>query len=182
MSQTLLAIRNLEVATEHGELLLRGLNFEVCRGETFALLGESGSGKSLAALSVLRLLARNLHYRRGEVHFDGVDLLRIPERAMRRLRGRRIAMIFQEPSTSLNPVHTIGAQIDEVIALHTDLRTRGARRDKALSLLSEVGILHPQRMLDAWPHELSGGMKQRAMIAMALAGEPDIPNLSLIHI
>ena len=174
MSTNLLQVKSLAVATEHGETLLHDFSFEVRKGETFALLGESGSGKSLLALSVLRLLARNLRYQHGQVLFAGTDLLRLPEHAMRRIRGRRIAIVFQEPASSLNPVRTIGAQIDEVIALHSGLGQRRRRKEKALSLLDEVGIPQPQRMLRSYPHELSGGMKQRAVIAMALAGEPDM--------
>jgi peptide/nickel transport system ATP-binding protein len=148
-----------------------GVSFDIAAGETFALLGESGSGKSLTALSILRLLPDGVDVTAGSIHLDGSDLLALPEQAMRDVRGRRIAMIFQEPGTSLDPVMTVGDQIREVLDRHRGLR--GAAADhRALELLDAVGIPDPRRRLDEFPFQLSGGMKQRVMIAGALAGEP----------
>jgi len=133
-------------------------------------VGESGCGKSMTAFSLMRLLPSAQAMLGGAVWLDGVDLLTLPEAAMRKVRGGRIAMIFQEPMTSLNPVLR---QIQEVLALHLGLR--GARaRARILELLAEVGIPDPAKRIDEYPHQLSGGMKQRVMIAMALAGEPDL--------
>jgi peptide/nickel transport system ATP-binding protein len=148
-----------------------GVSFDIAAGETFALLGESGSGKSLTALSILRLLPDGVDVTAGSIHLDGSDLLALPEQGMRDVRGRRIAMIFQEPGTSLDPVMTVGDQIREVLDRHLGLR--GAAADhRALELLDAVGIPDPRRRLDEFPFQLSGGMKQRVMIAGALAGEP----------
>ncbi len=150
---------------------VEGLSFSIEAGETFALLGESGSGKSITALSIMRLLPDAGRVVSGIVRMDGTDLLTLPETAMRGVRGRRMAMIFQEPGTSLNPVMTIGAQIVEVLERHTALRGEAARR-RALELLESVGIPDSQRRLDEYPFQMSGGMKQRAMIAIALACSP----------
>jgi peptide/nickel transport system ATP-binding protein len=150
-----------------------GVDFEVQRGETLAIVGESGSGKSMTALSLLRLLPETGRIASGRVELDGVDLLGLPEAAMRSVRGRRIAMIFQEPATSLNPVLSIGTQIREVLERHTEFR--GARlRERIVGLLESVGIPDAGRRAREYPFQLSGGLKQRAMIAMALAGNPDL--------
>ena len=148
-----------------------GISFEVSAGETLALLGESGCGKSVTALSLLRLLPPNARLLGGEVHFAGRELLGLPEADMRAVRGGGIAMIFQEPATSLNPVLTIGRQIGEALEKHTGLRG-GAVRARALELLDAVGIADAARRLSEYPFQLSGGMKQRVMIAIALAGSP----------
>ncbi|MDH4273579.1 MAG: ABC transporter ATP-binding protein [Gammaproteobacteria bacterium] len=154
--------------------VLDGVSFDVQRGETFVLLGESGCGKSMTALSIMRLLPTQFQNNiSGSVNFDGIDLLRLPEVAMRRMRGRRIAMIFQEPMTSLNPVLTVGAQIMEVLVQHSSLRGASARAE-AVRLLDAAGLPAAQQRLDEYPHQLSGGMKQRVMIAIALAGKPDL--------
>ncbi len=171
---TLLQVSQLRTWLASGDSVVRavdGLSFSVEAGETFALLGESGSGKSITALSIMRLLPDAGRVVSGEVRMDGTDLLTLPETAMRGVRGGRIAMIFQEPGTSLNPVMTIGAQIVEVLERHTDLRGEAARR-RALELLESVGIPDSQRRLDEYPFQMSGGMKQRAMIAIALACSP----------
>src|SRR5579885_23975 len=152
---------------------VEGVDFMLRRGEIFALLGESGCGKSMTAFALLRLLPPSGRFIAGSVRLDGRDLLRLPEHAMREVRGRRIAMIFQEPQTALNPVMTAGAQIEEVLNCHRHLRGAAARR-RTVELLAEVGIPDPERRCDEYPHQLSGGMKQRVLIAMALAGEPDI--------
>ncbi|MDN5782954.1 MAG: dipeptide ABC transporter ATP-binding protein, partial [Luteimonas sp.] len=144
------------------------------RGRTLALLGESGCGKSMTALSLMRLVPEPAgRIVGGSIELDGADLLDLPEFEMRRIRGRRMAMIFQEPMTALNPVMTVGEQIGEVLARHFGLRGR-KRRERVLALLREVGIPEPKQRMDTYPHQLSGGMKQRVGIAMALAGEPDV--------
>jgi peptide/nickel transport system ATP-binding protein len=152
---------------------VEGVDFTLQRGEIFVLLGESGCGKSMTALSLLRLLPPSGRFVAGSIRLDGQDLLQLPEHAMRAVRGRRIAMIFQEPQTALNPVMTVGAQIDEVLHCHRQLRGAMALR-RAVELLDDVGIPDPERRYGEYPHQLSGGMKQRVLIAMALAGEPDL--------
>jgi peptide/nickel transport system ATP-binding protein len=150
-----------------------GISFSIVRGETFVLLGESGSGKSMTAMSISRLLPEAARVVSGSVLLDGEDLLQLPEARMREVRGGRISMVFQEPGTSLNPVMTIGDQIAEVLRRHTPLR--GAAVDRRIvELLAAVGLPEPERQSRAYPFELSGGMKQRAMIAIAIACEPDL--------
>ncbi|MFW5824562.1 MAG: ABC transporter ATP-binding protein [Marinobacter sp.] len=150
------------------------LSFEVGEGETVALVGESGSGKSVSALSVLRLLdPRLVNYPQGAIHYRGEDLLHAGERRLRQVRGRSISMIFQEPMTSLNPLHTVEKQIAEILAIHKGLRGNRAR-ERVIELLELVGIPEPRERLASFPHQLSGGQKQRVMIAMALANEPDL--------
>ncbi|BAZ93984.1 ABC transporter ATP-binding protein [Thiohalobacter sp. COW1] len=177
MSDKLLTVRDLQVRFGAGEGAVRavdGISLEIDRGETLALLGESGCGKSMTALALLRLLPQPAgHIAGGQVLLEGQDLLALPEVGMRRIRGGRIAMIFQEPMTSLNPVMTVGRQIGEVLAAHKGLQGRAATA-RAVELLDLVGIPDPARRVDEYPHQLSGGMKQRVMIAMALAGEPDL--------
>jgi peptide/nickel transport system ATP-binding protein len=151
---------------------LDGLTLAIERGETFALVGESGCGKSMTALALMRLLPDNGHVTGGDVHLDREDLLALPESAMRRVRGGRVGMIFQEPSTSLNPVMKVGAQVVEAIEAHTALRGEAARA-KAIEWLRRVGIPEPERRADDYPFRMSGGQKQRVMIAMTLATEPD---------
>ncbi|MFD2857902.1 ATP-binding cassette domain-containing protein [Seohaeicola zhoushanensis] len=156
---------------------MHGLSFDIHRGETLALVGESGSGKSATALSILRLVEREGgriiggSVRLGET--DPLEVTRLASAALRDLRGGRIAMIFQEPMTSLNPVMTIGAQMGETLALHRGLRG-GAAREAARAALDRVKIPEPERRLDQYPHELSGGLRQRVMIAMALSCEPEV--------
>ena len=147
-----------------------GVDFAIAAGETFALLGESGCGKSMTALALARLLPDGGRIAAGSVRLGGEDLLALPEAAMRRVRGGRIGMIFQEPSTSLNPVMSVGAQIAEALAAH-GLRGEAARAE-ACRLLAAVGIPDPERRLQEFPFQFSGGMKQRVMIAIALAGRP----------
>ena len=157
--------------------VVHDVDFSLHDGETLALVGESGSGKSVTSMALMRLLPPSPRTRisgRAVLHgAEGADLLALPERAMRRLRGDRIAMIFQEPLTSLNPVHSVGAQIVEAIRCHRDVAPAAARR-RAVELLEQVHIPEPEARLRAFPHELSGGMRQRVMIAIALALEPDV--------
>ena len=147
--------------------------FAVAEGETVAVVGESGSGKSLTALAIMRLLPRSAKIAAGRIRFAGRDLLALPEPEMRRVRGREIAMIFQEPMTSLNPVLTVGRQIAEVLRLHEGLSAEAART-RSIELLDLVRVADPHRRVDDYPHRLSGGMRQRVMIAMAVACRPHL--------
>jgi peptide/nickel transport system ATP-binding protein len=170
---SLLAVRGLVTEIGSGAAAIRpvdGVSFQVDAGETYALLGESGCGKSMTALSLMRLLPDGGRIRAGQVLLDGESILALPERDMRRVRGARMAMIFQEPMLALNPVMTVGAQIGEVLAVHG--RADGAVDDVARSLLDAVGVPDARRRLASYPFELSGGLRQRVMIAMALAGRP----------
>ena len=166
-----LRVEGLRVTLGGGVELVRGVSFAIARGEIFALVGESGSGKSLTALAVMRLLPEPLVIAGGGVELGGDDLFACSERSMNRERGRRVAMIFQEPQSSLNPVLTIEQQLFEVLRLHRGMRLQQAR-PRMLALLEEVGIPDPAARLSWYPHQLSGGQKQRIMIAMALACEP----------
>ncbi|TIT96984.1 MAG: ABC transporter ATP-binding protein, partial [Mesorhizobium sp.] len=177
MSEPLLSVRDLSVAFAQGgtqSIAVDHVSFEIGKGETVALVGESGSGKSVSALSVLKLLPYpSASHPSGKILFHGADLLHANERTLRGVRGNKITMIFQEPMTSLNPLHTIEQQIVEVLKLHQGLGDRQAHA-RTLELLTEVGIRDPQKRLDAYPHQLSGGQRQRVMIAMALANEPEL--------
>lgn len=176
MSEDLLSVRDLAVQFRVGRETVnavRGISFDVARGETLALVGESGSGKSVTALSIPQLLRGSARHPSGSIRFKGTELLGADERTLRGVRGDRVAMIFQEPMTSLNPLHTIERQISESLFLHRSMG-RAAARERTLELLNLVGIPTPERRLTAFPHELSGGQRQRVMIAMALANEPDL--------
>ncbi|MEP2815842.1 MAG: ABC transporter ATP-binding protein, partial [Nitratireductor sp.] len=177
MSAPLISVRDLSVAFSQDEkqsLAVDRVSFDIGRGETVALVGESGSGKSVTALSVLKLLPYPAaSHPSGEILFDGQDLLGAKEQALRRIRGRDITMIFQEPMTSLNPVLSIGHQLTEAIRVHRPM-PRSEARALAVKALSAVRIGQPERRLQQYPHELSGGMRQRVMIAMAIAGRPRV--------
>lgn len=163
-----------QLYTRLGKLrLVDGVSFDVAAGQTFALLGESGCGKSMTALSIMRLLPDVANISSGQVILHGQDILRLPESTMRDVRGGKIGMIFQEPMTSLNPVLTVGEQVMETLLRHLSLSTKAARQ-QAEALLTAVGIPDALRRLDEYPFQLSGGMKQRVMIAMTLAGNPDV--------
>ncbi|WP_404939576.1 ABC transporter ATP-binding protein [Pseudomonas atacamensis] len=172
MQDHLIEIRDLRVAFA-GQEVVHGVNLDIRRGECLALVGESGSGKSVTAHSILRLLPGKNVSSSGAIRYNGVDLLHASEQQMRGLRGNRIAMIFQEPMTSLNPLHTVEKQISEVLEIHKGLKGRAARA-RTLELLELVGIRQPSQRLKAYPHQLSGGQRQRVMIAMALANEPEL--------
>lgn len=171
----LLAINHLCVAFRQGTSVQRvvdNVSLTLHAGETLALVGESGSGKSVTALSVLRLLpAPPVEYPGGEIRFNGQSLLDADEAALRRIRGNDIAMIFQEPMSSLNPLHTLEKQLCEVLLLHRGMGGKAARAE-ALASLERVGIHHPASRLRDYPHQLSGGERQRVMIAMALLTRP----------
>ncbi|MEZ5782997.1 MAG: ABC transporter ATP-binding protein [Rhizobiaceae bacterium] len=173
----LLSVRDLSVTFTQGGITTTAvdhISFDIGKGETVALVGESGSGKSVSALSVLKLLQYPAaSHPSGQILFEGKDLMALNEHELRKVRGNRITMIFQEPMTSLNPLHTIEQQIVEVLKLHQGLGDRPARA-RTLELLKEVGIRDPESRLGAYPHQLSGGQRQRVMIAMSLANEPQL--------
>ena len=173
----LLEVRNLRTSFLTAAGVVRavdGVSWDIEPGETVALVGESGCGKSVSALSVMRLVAEPAgRIESGEILYKGRDLLKLSEEQMRHVRGREIAMIFQEPMTSLNPVLSIGRQLTEGLEIHSGMKKAGAR-ERAVELLTMVGIPDPQRRLDQYPHHFSGGMRQRMMIAMALACNPSL--------
>ena len=175
--QPLLDVKNLSIAFETESGLVQpvdDVSFKVFPGQTLALVGESGCGKSISAMSILRLLpSPPTRYPSGEILFGGADLLRADEKQMQKIRGGQIAMIFQEPMTSLNPVYTVGEQIIEAVRLHQHVNAREARQIAA-EALADVGIAASSRRLDDYPHQLSGGMRQRVMIAMALSCKPKL--------
>lgn len=175
-SPPLLSVSDVTIAFGGGRkqtTVVDGVSFALSRGETVGVVGESGSGKSMTALSLLRLLPEGGRVTRGAITLDGDDLLALPEKALRSIRGGRIAMIFQDPMTSLNPVFTVGEQIAEAVRVHRKLPSREAWNE-AIQALRRVHIAEPERRARQFPHELSGGMRQRVMIALALACEPDV--------
>lgn len=174
--ENLLSVNNLRVSFSmngYRIFAVRGASFELKKGETLGLVGESGCGKSVTAFSILRLIDPPGFIDDGEIVYNGANLLTLDEESIRKVRGKEISMIFQEPMTSLNPVFRIGFQIEEVLRLHLGLNKKDAR-DNAIELLRQVGIPSPEKRCDSYPHELSGGMRQRVMIAMALAANPAI--------
>jgi oligopeptide/dipeptide ABC transporter ATP-binding protein len=176
LNQPLLEVRNLNTAfqTPMGVIpAVNGVSFSLKAGETLGLVGESGCGKTVTALSVLRLLPEHLSQQSGQIVFAGQDLMTLKKPEMRAIRGNRIAMIFQEPMSALNPVLTIGDQISEALRLHRGLSKAAAWKEAARGL-ARVGIADPEQRLDQYPHQLSGGLRQRALIAMALACEPQL--------
>src|ERR1700722_14405676 len=177
INQPLLDVRDLSVAFHQPSgtsIAVDQISFAIKRGECVALVGESGSGKSVSALSILKLLPYpTASHPSGSSHFRGRELLDLSEREIRSIRGNDISIIFQEPMTSLNPLHTIESQIGEILQLHSGIRA-GMARARTLELLTQVGIPEPETRLASYPHQLSGGQRQRVMIAMALANEPDL--------
>ena len=177
MSAPLLDIRDLSVAFRQGSktlLAVDHVSFAIGKGETLALVGESGSGKSVSALSVMKLLPYpSASHPSGEILFKGQELLHANENTLRKVRGNDITMIFQEPMTSLNPLHPVERQIGEILEVHQGL-SGSARRRRIIDLLTKVGIRDPETRLEDFPHQLSGGQRQRVMIAMALANNPDL--------
>ena len=175
-TKPLLEIRNLKTYfyTEDGTVrAVDGVDIEVYPGEVLGIVGESGCGKSVTSLSIMRLIGQPGKIIEGEIFFEGNDLLKLPESEMMTIRGNRISMIFQQPQTSLNPVFRVGEQIGEVLNIHQDFGKEAAQK-RTVELLKQVGIPEPERRAQAFPHELSGGMAQRVMIAMALACVPDL--------
>ncbi|HEY9215018.1 MAG TPA: ATP-binding cassette domain-containing protein, partial [Ancylobacter sp.] len=173
----LLSVQDLSVAFTQGlrtTLAVDHVSFDLQRGQTLALVGESGSGKSVTALSILKLLQYPAaSHPSGRVLFKGEDLLSLSENQIRKVRGNDITMVFQEPMTSLNPLHTVERQVAEILSLHRGMGGQAARK-RVIELLTEVGIQDPSSRLDSYPHQLSGGQRQRVMIAMALANEPEL--------
>jgi peptide/nickel transport system ATP-binding protein len=168
----ILEVKELTLKTKD-KTLLDSISFEIKKGEVFALVGESGSGKSLTSLAIMRLLPNGIRVTNGDVLLHGNSLFKLPEYQMQKIRGKSIAMIFQEPMSALNPVMSVGEQVAEVIELHLNLKSNKIK-DRVISLFEEVGIKEPEKRYDWYPHQLSGGQKQRVMIAMALACEPDL--------
>jgi microcin C transport system ATP-binding protein len=177
INSALLSVRDLSVSfdTPSGEVrAVRGVSFDIAKGETLALVGESGSGKSVTALSIMQLLPYPMaRHPSGSILFQGLELVGASKAVLQQVRGGRIGMVFQEPMTSLNPLHTIEKQVNETLLLHKGMSRREARR-RTLDLLDLVGLTDAESRLDAYPHQLSGGQRQRVMIAMALANEPDL--------
>jgi peptide/nickel transport system ATP-binding protein len=174
MTAPLLAVHDLWVNVESRRgrgAILRGIDLEVRPGELVGIVGETGSGKSTTALAIMRLLPETMRIERGTMDFDGIDLSGATEPAMQRLRGRRLAMIFQDPRSHLNPVFPIGEQLIDVVRAHHG--SKGSE-EEAVRLLEQVNLPNARARLQSYPHELSGGMAQRVMIAMALAGKPDL--------
>ena len=176
MAQPLLQIQNLRTyfhTDEHTVRAVDDLSVEIQEGKTLGIVGESGSGKSVTSLSVMKLLSQTAQIESGSISFLGRDLVRLPEPEMRRIRGKEISMIFQEPMTSLNPVYTVGFQVMEALTLHQGISKNEARK-RTIQLFDEVGIPEPDQRVDSYPHEMSGGQKQRVMIAMALSCNPKL--------
>ncbi len=177
MDDTLIQVKNLQISFKYDGLMtpvIRGVSFDIKRGETLGMVGESGSGKSVTSREIMRLIATPpARIDSGEILFEGRDILKMSDDELRSIRGNRISMIFQEPMTSLNPVYTCGDQIMEVIRLHKGVSKKEARQ-MAIEMLREVGVQSPETRVDCYPHELSGGMRQRVMIAMALSCSPTL--------
>ncbi|QAA21663.1 ABC transporter ATP-binding protein [Sporolactobacillus terrae] len=176
MNDPLLKVSHLQTAFVHDNHVLKAVNdlsFSIRKGETVALVGESGCGKSVTSLSIMRLLSEGARVLNGSIWFDGVDLLTLPEKEMRAIRGNDMAMVFQEPMTSLNPVYKIGKQIEEAIIYHKKVSKHEART-RTIDILRQVGIPRAEAVIREYPYQLSGGMRQRVMIAMAMVCEPKL--------
>ena len=176
MGETILSVQNLHTSfkTGKGEVLaVNGVSFNLDRGKILGIVGESGSGKSVTAYSIMQILESNGRITEGNVLYKGQDITKFTEKQMRDFRGKCCSIIFQDPMTSLNPVFTVGSQLREAIELHTDRRGKAAE-ERAVEMLTLVGVNEPEKRVKQYPYQLSGGMRQRVMIAMALACEPDI--------
>ena len=179
MEQTkepMLKVKDLSISffNKQGEIqAVRGINYDLEKGEVLGIVGESGSGKSVSSHGILRLIPENGHIKSGEILFEGTDLLKLSKKELEQVRGGKISMIFQDPMTALDPLFTIGYQLEEALKKHTSLSSE-ERQKRMLELLNLVGINQPERRLRQYPHELSGGMRQRVMIAIALSCDPDL--------
>ena len=176
MSENILSVQNLHTSfhTDKGEVkAVNGVTFNLEKGKILGIVGESGSGKSVTAYSIMRILEKNGRITEGKILYKGQDIAEFSEKQMREFRGKCCSIIFQDPMTSLNPVFTVGNQLKEAIELHTDRKGKEAEA-RAIEMLTLVGVNEPEKRIKQYPHELSGGMRQRVMIAMALACEPDI--------
>src|SRR6201984_1015107 len=176
MTDTVLSVRNLQVefASRRGTLrAIDGVSFDIAKGEVLGVVGESGAGKSVTGLSVIGLIDPPGRIAGGEIHLSGARIDNLPPDEMRRIRGRRIGMVFQDPLTSLNPLYRIGDQLVETIVTHTNMSTAAART-RALALMTEVGIPAPEARIDNYPHQFFGGMRQRVVLALALAANPEL--------
>ena len=177
MSETILKVEDLKTSfmTSSGEVqAVRGVSFEVHKGEILGIVGESGSGKSVTSMSILRLLADTARIKNGKIEFEGTDLTKVSDKQMREIRGQKIAMVFQDPMSSLNPLIPVGKQVAEMIHVHHPEMKRDELQAATLELFREVRIPEAEKRLKSYPHEFSGGMRQRVMIAMALACNPKI--------
>ena len=177
MSETILKVEDLKTSfmTSSGEVqAVRGVSFEVHKGEILGIVGESGSGKSVTSMSILRLLADTARIKNGKIEFEGTDLTKVSDKQMREIRGQKIAMVFQDPMSSLNPLIPVGIQVAEMIHVHHPEMKRDELQAATLELFREVRIPEAEKRLKSYPHEFSGGMRQRVMIAMALANHPDL--------
>jgi oligopeptide/dipeptide ABC transporter ATP-binding protein len=176
-AQVALEVRDLtvEIAPKHRQAItpVRGISFDVVKGHRLGIVGESGSGKSITALSLIRLLPLTARIAAGSVRLRGRDLVSLPEKEMTSVRGGQLSIVYQDPMSSLNPLHSVGRQIVEAIRTHRDV-SRGEAHDLAVELMRDVGIPHPERRIRNYPHEFSGGMRQRVMIAMAICADPDV--------
>ena len=176
MSETILKVEDLKTSfmTSSGEVqAVRGVSFEVHKGEILGIVGESGSGKSVTSMSILRLLADTARIKNGKIEFEGTDLTKVSDKQMREIRGQKIAMVFQDPMSSLNPVYKVGDQVAEGLIQHTGMKKKEARA-KVLEMFRKLGIPDPEERIDNYPHQFSGGMKQRVVIAIALSCNPEL--------